>query len=393
MSHHSLTPSSHSRSNQWPAVFAIALATFVVITTEMLPIGILNTIATSLDSSTGTAGLSVSLPAILGGFVAPLVLLMARRIDRKKLICGLLCLLIIANLATAFAPSMAFLLLARLFVGFAIGGIWSIAGGVASRLVHSEKVGLATSIIVGGVAAASVLGVPLGTIIGDLLGWRPAFIAMSLISLIALFLNGLFVPKLPVSGQVSITQYHGLIKLPKVIMGLLLTLCLVTSHFMAFTFIRPIALDLLGFQIHWLSGLLLAYGGIGMLSNLLIGYLNPKKITTPLLWLAGGLTAVLIGLNTNQPNTAYGLLLLLVWGAAYGGVSITLMTWMIQAAPKAIEAVTSLYIMIFYISIAAGAFFGGLFIDALSIKFNLLMACSLSLMAFVLAVRLKRCPT
>ena len=144
----------------WLAVTAIGMATFSVVTTEMLPVGLLTPIADTLDTSTGTAGLMISLPALLAALFAPLVVIVSGSLDRRKILCGLLSLLVIANIASALAQNMAWMLAARILVGFCMGGIWAIAGGLASRLVSARSIGLATSIIFGGVAAASVLGVP-----------------------------------------------------------------------------------------------------------------------------------------------------------------------------------------------------------------------------------------
>ncbi|ERT55535.1 MULTISPECIES: MFS transporter [Alcaligenes] len=161
-----------SKRQSWLAVIAVGLATFSVVTTEMLPVGLLTPIADSLQTSTGTAALLISLPALLAALFAPLVVLASGGVDRRRILCGLLALLVMANIASALAPSIAWMLAARVLVGFCMGGIWAIAGGLASRLVPARSVGLATSIIFGGVAAASVLGVPLGALMGELAGWR-----------------------------------------------------------------------------------------------------------------------------------------------------------------------------------------------------------------------------
>ncbi|MEG1680452.1 MAG: MFS transporter, partial [Stenotrophomonas sp.] len=157
-------------AHPWLAVLAVALATFSVVTTEMLPVGLLTPIAHDLGTSTGNAGLLISAPALLAALFAPLVVLAAGGINRRYILCALLALLAAANAASALAPSMHWMLAARLLVGLCMGGIWAIAGGLAMRLVSAQRVGLATSIIFGGVAAASVLGVPLGAWVGELLG-------------------------------------------------------------------------------------------------------------------------------------------------------------------------------------------------------------------------------
>jgi len=157
-----------AQHTDWSAVYVVGLTTFAVVTTEMLPIGMMMPIAKELDISLGTAGLVISVPALFAAFFAPMVVLMAGEIDRRRVLVGLLMLLTVANLATALSPSYEWLLVARVIVGFCMGGIWAVAGGLAPKLVPTQSVGVATAIIFGGVAAASVVGVPLGVKISDI---------------------------------------------------------------------------------------------------------------------------------------------------------------------------------------------------------------------------------
>ena len=193
------TPSSPAAAanHSWLAVLAVALATFSVVTTEMLPVGLLTPIAHDLGISSGSAGLLISVPALLAAVFAPLVVIAAGGINRRRILCGLLILLVAANTASALAPNMHWMLAARLLVGVCMGGIWAIAGGLATRLVLPQRVGLATAIIFGGVAAASVLGVPLAAWTGELLGWRQAFAGMALLSALVLLLHLAVIPRYP----------------------------------------------------------------------------------------------------------------------------------------------------------------------------------------------------
>lgn len=121
-------PAPHHARNPWPAVIAAGLATFSVVTTEMLPVGLLTAIAPSLGMTTGQAGLMVSLPALLAAVFAPLVVVMAGRMDRRRMLAALLALLALANTASALAPSWGWMLAARVLLGLCIGGIWAVAG-------------------------------------------------------------------------------------------------------------------------------------------------------------------------------------------------------------------------------------------------------------------------
>ncbi|WP_258058042.1 MFS transporter, partial [Serratia marcescens] len=172
----------------WLATLTVGLSTFTVVTAEMLPVGLLTPIVNTLNATIGRAGLLISLPALFAALFAPLVVLGARRTDRRSLLAGFLLLLIAANLLAAAATSLALLFAARILLGFCIGGIWAIAGGLAERLVPPASVGLALSVIFGGVAAASVFGVPLGVFLGEALGWRLAFLAVAVLAALTLLL-------------------------------------------------------------------------------------------------------------------------------------------------------------------------------------------------------------
>lgn len=369
----------------WLAVSAVGLATFSVVTTEMLPVGLLTSIAGSLGTSMGRAGLMISLPALLAALFAPLVVMAAGGMDRRRILCGLLALLVLANLASALAPSLIWLLAARVLVGFCMGGIWAIAGGLAARLVPQASMGLATSIIFGGVAAASVLGVPLGALIGDFAGWRWAFGGMAGFSALVLALHMAVLPALPATGSASLRQFSHQLANRRLQAGLALTLLLVAGHFMAFTFVRPLLLTVSGFDAQWMSALLLAYGIAGIAGNFLAGIIAARRTVPSLAAIALGLLlAPVLFLSVGDSPTGGGAVLL-VWGLAYGGVSVGLMTWMMQAAPRAVEIATALYVGVFNIGIALGSWAGGQLVDGWGLHATLWLSGGLAAAALLLS--------
>ncbi|MDF3832267.1 MFS transporter [Cupriavidus basilensis] len=370
--------------NPWLAVTAVGLATFSVVTTEMLPVGLLTPIADTLDTSTGTAGLMISLPALLAALFAPLVVIASGGMDRRRILCGLLGLLVIANIATALAPSMGWMLAARILVGFCMGGIWAIAGGLASRLVPGHAIGLATSIIFGGVAAASVLGVPLGALIGDFAGWRLAFGSMALLSGLVLAVHLAVIPSLPVASSATVRQFDEQLRNRKLQVGLILTLLLVAGHFMVFTFVRPLLLSVSGFDAQWIGALLFAYGIAGIAGNFLAGIGAARRTALNLTAIALGLLLTPVLFLTVGDSHIGGGVVLLAWGLAYGGVSVGLMTWMMKAAPGAVEIATALYVGVFNIGIALGSWAGGKVVDGLGLTANLWLAGGFAAVALLL---------
>lgn len=380
-----LSTIKHVRSS-WMAVIAVGLATFSVVTTEMLPVGLLTSIAGTLNITTGSAGLMISLPALLAALFAPLVVIAAGGLDRRWILCGLLALLVMANLASALAPNLVVMLAARIFVGFCIGGIWAVAGGLAVRLVPESATGLATSIIFGGVAAASVLGVPLGAFIGDVIGWRWAFGSMALFSALVLGLHLTVIPPLPVPGSASISLFIAQLGNRKLLTGLFLTLLLVMSHFVTFTFVRPLLISVSEFDTQWIGTILFAYGIAGIVGNFLVGIYSARYTTLTLIAIAIGLVLTpLLFISAGQTVTGGGVILIF-WGLVYGGLSVGLMTWMMKAAPRAVEVAAALYVGVFNTGIALGAWAGGKIVDTFLLTDTLWLACGLAVAALLSAV-------
>ncbi|WP_099486366.1 MFS transporter [Stenotrophomonas maltophilia] len=374
----------------WWAVSAVGLATFSVVTTEMLPVGLLTPVAEDLGASTGTAGLMISLPAVLAAVFAPLVVIAAGGIDRRRILCALLGLLLVANLASALAPGIGSLLAARVLVGFCMGGIWAIAGGLAARLVPAQRIGLATSIIFGGVAAASVLGVPLGVLIGDAWGWRSAFIAMALFSAAVMALHVWVVPALPVSTSVRPRQFAQQLGHRGLQRGLGLTLLLVSGHFIAFTYVRPLLTSVSGVDTSWIGALLFGYGLAGIVGNFLAGPLAARHPRGTLLAIASSLLLTPVLFLWMGSTPAGGSVLMLVWGLAYGGVSVGLMGWMMKAVPQAVEIATALYVGVFNIGIALGAWGGGRLLDGIGLHATLWAAAVLAGSALLMVATTRR---
>ncbi|MFI8341614.1 MFS transporter [Streptomyces sp. NPDC085639] len=347
----------------WAAVCAVSLGIFCLITSELLPVGLLTPVGADLGVSDGTAGLMVSAPGVVAGLCAPLVTVGAGRLDRRLVLCVLIALMVAANLAAAVAPNFAVVLAARLLVGFSVGGFWAIAGGLAVRLVPERHVGRATALVFGGVPTASVLGVPAGTLLGEAGGWRTAFAAVGALGLVTLAALLLLLPALPPTRHVAFPELPALLRENRAVRaGVVITFLVVTGQFAAYTFVRPILADVSGIDAEYVSTLLLGYGVAGVAGNFLAGARDPYRT---LLAVSSSL-AVVLALIAVLPGPVAGTALLLTWGLVYGGVSVSVQGWMIKAAPEAPEAASSLMVAMFNLAIAAGALCGGLAVDGIS---------------------------
>lgn len=359
---------------RWGAILTLMLATFSVVTTEMIPVGLLTPIAANFSISLATTGFLMTLPAITAAISSSLIVLFTRSIDRKTLLLVGALLLTFCNLVAALTPYYWLLLTSRLFVGVCIGIIWALAGGLVPRLVATSSVALATSLVFGGVAAASVLGVPFGVLIGEWLGWRAAFAAMSFISLLLFFSLLMQLPSLPATTSPTFKTFITEIKRPIIMNGLLITLLIVSGHFMAFTYIRALLSSngLISFNL--LGGLLLIYGLAGIVGNFLFGLTANKYLNFAVVMIASGLILSLGAYIFFPLSVSMALSTVVLWGVAYGGVSVTLMTWIMRYSAHNIEATSSLYIAFFNGGIALGSALGGIFVSLYGLIGNLHIA-------------------
>ncbi|MFD4998121.1 MFS transporter [Streptomyces buecherae] len=375
------TPGPGAR--EWLAVLSVAVGIFAVVTTELLPVGLLTSIGSSLDVSDGTAGLAMTLPGLVAAVAAPLLAVFVGRLDRKRVLIALMALLAGANLVSALATSFPVLLTARVLVGLSIGGVWAIAAGLAVRLVPARAVATATSVIFSGIAVASVLGVPAGTLIGDLATWRAAFWVMGALALAVLVAMAVLLPPLPATRSVRPRELPALLRDPAPRIGLVATALLVTGHFAAYTYVRPVLEEVSGVGSGLISTLLLVYGVAGIAGNFLAGARAQRDPRGALMTLSALLAAAVVLIALVGASTPGAAVLLVVWGLAYGGVSVSAQAWMLRAAPQAREVGSALFVSVFNLAISLGALLGGRAADGVALSSVLWLGGALAALALV----------
>ncbi|MEU0080466.1 MFS transporter [Micromonospora tulbaghiae] len=374
----------------WLAVLAVTLGIFSLMTSELLPVGLLTPIGSALDVSEGIAGLMVTVPGVVAAISAPLVTVATGRIDRRVVLAVLIGLVGLANLASAFADSFAIVLVARFLIGVSVGGFWSLAGGIALRLVPAKHVPRATAVIFGGVETASVLGVPTGTIIGDLSSWRTAFAVVGILGLVSLACILLLMPKVPAEQTIIFSD------LPKVFTGnagvragIAITFLVITGHFLAYTFVRPVLLDD-GIDGSLIGALLLTFGIAGICGNFIAGTLVANRLRQIVIGISVVLAVAMLLLALVDTDTVTAGAIMLLWGLGYGAVPVTFQTWILDAAPDTTEAASSLYVSTFNLSIALGALAGGLAVDGIGTTSVLWIGAALAVLTLVVVGGVRR---
>ncbi|MFI1285398.1 MFS transporter [Streptomyces sp. NPDC020858] len=348
----------------WLAVIALGLGTFSFVTTETLPIGLLPSIGAGLDVSVGTAGFLVTGFAAVAAITAAPLTTLCGRIDRKWLLAGLLVLYVAGNLLAVIATSYGVLLGARVLVALAHGVFWSIAAAIAVRLVPERHAVRATALVLGGISLASVLGVPLGTMIGQRSGWHTAFAAVAAIGFVVLVAVLFLLPSLPAQGTGSLAALPRVLRNSRLRAAVAVTALVMIGHFLAFTYIAPYLEQVTGISEGMVGVLLLVFGAAGFAGNFVAGAVVGRSVHGTLvgaLVLMTGSLALLWAFGDSRPAA---ITLLVLWGLAFAALPVGLQTWVLQLAKEESDAASSLYVAAFNGAIAVGALAGGLLVDS-----------------------------
>ncbi|SDN24678.1 MFS transporter [Allokutzneria albata] len=346
-------------TRNWPAVLSVMMGIFSIVTTEILPIGLLTSIGSSFEISEGVAGLMMTLPGILAAISAPALTVATGRLDRRTMLCALMLVLAIADFLAAVAPNYWVMLFSRVLVGLVIGGFWSIGSGLAARLVPEEAVGRATSVIFSAVPLGSVLGVPAGTFVGQVAGWRSAFVVMGLLTLAVLAALSWWMPPLPAIRVTRLDVLRELLRRRDIRIGLAVTALIVTAHFATYTYVTPFLQEVT--RTDSVTLFLLTYGIAGVAGNFLSG------MSRHVFAISGFMIAIAtLALPVAGSSEIGALALLVIWGLAYGAVPACSQKWFAAAAPNAPEAATVLFTSSFQATLSTGALLGGVVVDATS---------------------------
>ncbi|MFE6962995.1 MFS transporter [Streptomyces sp. NPDC057696] len=360
---HSPAPPNRSALVSWLAVISVMLGIFSIVTTEILPIGLLTSIGSSFTISDGMAGLMMTMPGFLAAVSAPLVTVATGRIDRRIMLGVFILLLALANFLTAIAQNYWLVLVSRVMVGVTIGGFWSIGAGLAGQLVPAKSGGRATSVIFCAVPLGSVLGVPLGTFIGDIAGWRTAFLVMGGFTLAVLALLLLVVPPLPSDQATRLEVLGGMLRSVNTRFALVMTFLIVFAHFGTYTYVTPFLEQVTHVSSALITVYLLVYGAAGIAGNFLGGSAvvrYPRATFAAAAALIAGATLLLPVIGRSDVGAVA---LLIVWGVAYGAVPVCSQTWFAKTSPDSPEASSVLFTASFQATISIGALVGGAVLD------------------------------
>ncbi|KOW00121.1 hypothetical protein ADK65_16075 [Streptomyces sp. NRRL B-1140] len=342
-------------------LLVLAATTFVVVTTELLPVGLLTPISDDLGVARSRVGLLVTVYALTVGLTAaPLTHWTAGR-PRKRLYLAVSAVFSLGTVLSAASESYPVLAIGRFLCGTAHGVFWSIVAGYAAALAPPGRSGRTTAAVFAGNSAALVLGVPLGTVLGGVVGWRGAFCAAAALGLGALAAAQRLLPAIPHRpAPPRSTGLGGALRLPGLPGMVTATALLVLGHFTVYTYVSPLLHDGAAFSEAAVGMLLAVYGLAGLPGTWLVGVLVDRRPHTVLLGtialMAGSL--VLLGAGIRLQPLAVAAVAL--WGVAFAALPVTLQSGVLRLGAAAPDAASSWYVSAFNVGIGGGALAGGL---------------------------------
>ncbi|OOS25755.1 sugar transporter [Moraxella pluranimalium] len=358
---------THAQQSFVPVII-LALSAFVFNTTEFIPIALLTDIGASFDMTASQTGVMMTVYAWIVALLSLPMMLLTATIERKKLLLALFALFVISHGVSYLATSFTMLLISRTMVALTHAVFWSITASLVVRLAPDGKQTQALGLLSTGGALATVLGLPLGRVLGQLLDWRTSFGVIGVIGLVIMLLLAYLLPRLPAQNSGNLSSLPDIFLHNKPLLGVYLMIVLaITAHFGAYSYIEPFVLTATDFGADFATMVLLIFGVAGIVASILFGRYY-EKLGNRFIGLAFG--GMLIGLMALAPMSGFQTVwtvFVFVWGVSLTALALSLQIRVLKLAPKATDVAMSIFSGIFNVGIGGGAMVGSLVIAGLGI--------------------------
>ncbi|WP_336758021.1 MFS transporter [Paenibacillus sp. USHLN196] len=355
--------------NKW-IIYVLALAVFLIGTIEYIITGVIEMIAADLSVSTSDVGLLVTVFALAAAIIAPILIAFTINMDRKKLLLSTLSVFIASNGFMLLNLSYETLLWVRIIQGASGGMATVVAMAVSTRLVKKERRGNAIGIILMGLSSSLVLGVPLGTFLSEMFGWRVLFVFIGLISILPFLIIYKKVPALKEEEKVTLRMQLSILKNPAILTALLITLLYIGGYSTLFTYITPFLQATSSLTMTEISGVLFLAGICSFVGSKVGGQLadaKGSKFTICLGLLLQGATLLLFALA--GVNLMVLILILMIFMLATWSISPAQQLYLVTLAPRNPDIALSVNTSFIQFGFALGSGLGGLVISRTSVLY------------------------
>ncbi len=358
---------SHEGVRTWLPLLGLTFSAFIFNTSEFVPIGLLTGIANDFQITEARAGLLITIYAWVVAIASLPLMLMVSKMEFKRLLLSVFALFIASHLLSSVATGYYTLMISRIGVACSHAIFWSIASPLAVKIAPEGKRSLALSFIISGSSIATIVGLPLGRVIGLLVGWRTTFFCIAVLS-IFVFLFLLFVfPKVPNPTPVSLQKVPGLVRTPSLVALYLLTVVAITGHFTSYSYIEPFMGQIAHLPDSLITFILTIFGAAGIFGSIVFTKMYDKHDVAFIHVAVYGITLFLLLLHLASFTTETTLLHCVLWGISITAFNLVFQALVIQLAPEATAIAMSIYSGIYNVGIGGGALIGGCTCTHLSI--------------------------
>ena len=364
----------------WGAVSSISLGVFALVASEFLPASLLTPMAKGLGVTEGMAGQAVTATAAVALVTSLLVTVVTRGMDRRKVMLGFTAMLVLSNLLVALAPNLLFVLIGRILLGFSIGGFWSLSAAVIMRLVPAKTVPKALGVMFSGVSIATVFTAPIGSYLGDIIGWRNVYHATALLGFALLVVQFATLPSIEARGHHKLSTLWKVLKRPIVSLAMLAILLSFAGHFTLYTYVRPFLETVTGVSANGVAAILFGFGIANVLGNYAAGVFVQKSIRTTLMVMPLLVGAIALTLSAIGGSRIVDTALMAVWGFAFGSVPVGWSTWITRNVADEAESGGGLFVASINLAITLGVSTGGIIYDMSNVT-NVFIASGIALLA------------